>query len=54
MAKKVFPSIDLVHIAPDLFGHSLYKGQKFLVTMWTSWVSQDVEFHVEFKNIIFP
>ncbi len=26
--KKEFPSIDLLSVAPDLFGHSLYKGQK--------------------------
>ncbi len=28
--KKEFLSIDLLRIAPDLFGHSLYKGQKFV------------------------
>jgi hypothetical protein len=28
MAKKEFPSIDLLRVAPDLFGYSLYKGQK--------------------------
>jgi hypothetical protein len=33
MAKKGFPSIDLACVAPDLFGHSLYKDQKFFVTM---------------------
>jgi hypothetical protein len=27
--KKEFLSIDLLRIAADLFGHSLYKGQKF-------------------------
>ncbi len=27
--KKEFLSIDLLRGAPDLFGHSLYKGQKF-------------------------
>jgi hypothetical protein len=27
--KKVFLSIDLMRVAPDLFGHSLYKSQKF-------------------------
>jgi hypothetical protein len=26
--KKVFLSIDKMRIAPDLFGHALYKGQK--------------------------
>jgi hypothetical protein len=51
--KKEFLSIDLLRIAPDLFGHSLYKGQKFFVTMQTYWVSKDAEFYVEFKNINF-
>jgi hypothetical protein len=30
MAKKEILSIDLLRVAPDLFGHSLYKGQKFV------------------------
>jgi hypothetical protein len=30
--KKVFLSIDLMRVAPDLFGHSLYKGQKFFLS----------------------
>jgi hypothetical protein len=29
LQKKIFLSIDLVRIAPDPFGPSLYKGQKF-------------------------
>jgi hypothetical protein len=28
--KKEFLSIDLLRVAPDLFGHSLYKGKKFV------------------------
>ncbi len=41
MAKKEFPSIDLLRVAPDLIGHSLYKGQKIFFTMRTYWVSKD-------------
>jgi hypothetical protein len=29
LQKKEFLSIDLLRVAPDLFGHSVYMGQKF-------------------------
>jgi hypothetical protein len=28
--------------------------QKFVFTIWTSWVSKDAEFYVDFKNIKLP
>jgi hypothetical protein len=34
--------------------HYTYKGPKIFFTIWTSWVSKDAEFYVNFKNINLP
>jgi hypothetical protein len=49
--KNIFLPSDLFLIGHDFLGHALYKGPKFLFTIWTSWVSKDAEFYVDFKNI---
>jgi hypothetical protein len=51
IAKKLFLPSDLFIIGHDFLGHGLYKGPKFFFPIWTSWVSKDTEFHVDFKNI---
>jgi hypothetical protein len=52
--KKVFLSIELMRVAPDLFGHSLYKGQIFFCHNVDLLGIKNAEFYVEFKNINFP
>jgi hypothetical protein len=34
--------------------HYIYRGPKIFPTIWTSWVSKDAEFYVDFKNINLP
>jgi hypothetical protein len=43
-------------IGHDFLGNALYtvKVKTFLVTIWTSWVSKDAEYYVDFKNINLP
>jgi hypothetical protein len=39
-------------IGHAFLGHVLYKGP--IWTIWSSWVSKEAEFYVDFKNINFP
>jgi hypothetical protein len=36
-----------------VLGHSLSKGPNVFFTIWTSRISKDAEFHIDFKNIYF-
>jgi hypothetical protein len=41
-------------VGQNILGHALNRGPKFVFTIWTSWVSKDAEFYVDFKNISLP
>jgi hypothetical protein len=54
--EKVFRPSDRFIVCQNILGHALYRGKIvcFHNTIWTSWVSNDAEFCVEFKNINLP
>jgi hypothetical protein len=52
MTKKIFlPSARFI-VGPDILSYSLYKSTQIFFTMWTLWVSKDVEFYVDFINMV--
>jgi hypothetical protein len=54
-SKKTFilPSDHFI-IGHDCLGMHYIRVKKFLFTIWTSWVSKDAEFYVDFKHINLP
>jgi hypothetical protein len=56
IVKQNFEPSDLFIIGHNFLGHTLYsiRVQNFLFTIWTSRVSKDAEFYIDFKNINLP
>jgi hypothetical protein len=52
--EKVFWPSDHFIVGQNVLGHALYRGQNIFFTIWTSWISKDAEFYVDFKNINLP
>jgi hypothetical protein len=44
--KNVLPRERFI-ISHVFLGHTLFKGQQFVFTIWASWVSKDAEFYGE-------
>jgi hypothetical protein len=52
--KNVFDPVTASSLVTTFWVMHYIRVQNFLFTIWTSWVSKDAEFYVDFKNINSP
>jgi hypothetical protein len=52
--KKLFDPVTASSSVTTFWVMHNIRVQNFFFTIWTSWVSKDAEFYVDFKNINLP
>jgi hypothetical protein len=52
--KKFFDPVTASSLITTFWVMHYIRVKKFFFTIWTSWVSKDAEFYVDFKNINIP